>query len=725
LDGSCPILVPEQATEHDLFLARFLVAELSDRCGLALPVRQAAALPPGQPSIVIGTIDNPLVWARCAAWDLSISAADPGPEGYALHVRPEGILIAGSDERGAFYGLQTLRQLLRPLEEGEGEGVTVPRARIRDHPHVPFRGIRLYLPGRENLAFFRRFVRDFCALFKFNTLIVEVNANMRLHKHPELNAGSVEFARDLDATRRSRAAGPRGEGQDSAHHDAADGGILEQDEVAELVRYARRHHVEVIPEIPSLTHTYYLLARHRELAEVPEAEWPDTYCPSCPESYDLYFDVLDEYIAVMQPRTVHIGHDEWRVPVEFCPRCRDQDHTALFVQDVQRIHGYLDKRGIRVAMWGDHLLERVRNVAYRERVTPGGTPYRVPGAISPQQVAEGIPKDILVLNWFWDDSSGWLVPPYRGEDNDVQLQEWGFEQVYGNLTPEIENWPRRSRREGVLGGAPSSWAATDEYNFGKDLLLDFLGCAGLFWSGQSQTESKLREMARALMPTVRRGLSGRVPPSAWGLPVSPVDLSGARPASAWVGTVPGEMLRGLREGDVEAAGVAFQLAAGGRAVVVGVGDVVSADLPPASEPIPIRQDASSLLFLLSCALPGENVMAYELIYDMADTAELLGWIEVIYADGYALTVPLRYGVDVSDWERGVVYGADAVDCAGPGRETPAWFYALEWANPRLGRIIETVRLVGAPRFVRTGGERAAGNALALLGLSVVGRRELH
>jgi hypothetical protein len=116
-------------------------------------------------------------------------------------------------------------------------------------------------------------------------------------------------------------------------------------------------------------------------------------------------------------------------------------------------------------------------------------------------------------------------------------------------------------------------------------------------------------------------------------------------------------------------------------------------------------------------------MAYEQIYNMADTAELLGWVEVTYADGYALTVPLRYGVNVSDWEQGVVYGADAVDCAGPGRETPAWFYALEWANPRLGRHIESVRLVGARRFVGTDGERAGGNAIALLGLSVVGRRK--
>ena len=62
--------------------------------------------------------------------------------------------------------------------------------------------IRLYLPGHENIAFFRRFLRDFMALYKFNKVIMEVNASMRLDRHPELNAGWIDFARDLYYTQR-------------------------------------------------------------------------------------------------------------------------------------------------------------------------------------------------------------------------------------------------------------------------------------------------------------------------------------------------------------------------------------------------------------------------------------------------------------------------------------------------------------------------------------------
>ena len=87
---------------------------------------------------------------------------------------------------------------------------------------------------------------------------------------------------------------------------------------------ANQNFIEVIPEIPSLTHVYYLLTRHPELSEYPGDNWPDTYCPSNPASYELMFDVYDEYIEVMQPEMIHIGHDEWRMPLDVCPHCRGE-----------------------------------------------------------------------------------------------------------------------------------------------------------------------------------------------------------------------------------------------------------------------------------------------------------------------------------------------------------------------------------------------------------------
>ena len=189
-------------------------------------------------------------------------------------------MVAGHDEAGAFYGMQSVRQLVAK----EGGRVHISGVEVDDWPHLPFRAIRLYLPGHENIAFFKRFLRDFMALYKFNKVVMEVNASMRLDRHPELNAGWIDFAKDLYYTQRYYPRGPHGTYQNSAHHDTADGEILEKDEVADLVRYADAQHIEVIPEIPTFTHSYYLLTRHKDLGRSPAPNGPISTTPPSPRS---------------------------------------------------------------------------------------------------------------------------------------------------------------------------------------------------------------------------------------------------------------------------------------------------------------------------------------------------------------------------------------------------------------------------------------------------------
>ena len=63
--------------------------------------------------------------------------------------------------------------------------------------------------------------------------------------------------------------------KNSTHYDAGDGFIIEKNDVKEIVDFANGNFIEVIPEIPSLTHAYSLLARHPELAEYPGDKWPE------------------------------------------------------------------------------------------------------------------------------------------------------------------------------------------------------------------------------------------------------------------------------------------------------------------------------------------------------------------------------------------------------------------------------------------------------------------
>ena len=709
LKPSVPILLPAQASPEDIELAQFLMAELVDKHALALKTQRASTLPATGPFILMGAVTNPLLseylQSHCA------EAAVRAPEGYLLEVDARAVVIAGADEAGAFYGLQSLRQLIA----GEAAHTYVEGIHVRDWPAKPFRGIKLYLPGHENLAYFKRFVRDFMALYKYNRVIVELDGAMRLDRHPEVNAGWWELHRDLNATRRDRSPGPGGQFQDSANADTADGEVLEKSEVAALVSYAHRYHVEVIPEVPSLTHSYYLLARHRELAEIPDAEWPDTYCPSNPEVYNLLFDVLDEYIEVMKPRVVHVGHDEWRIPWGVCPLCRGKDPRELYAQDINKIHDHLAQRGIKMSIYGDHLIEPLRGVRLQKASTPAGQPYETPGALSPEQIRKLIPKDILVYNWFWDDSNR---AQGEGEANEIALDAWGFQQVFDNMEPHIKDYERRAPRPGVIGGVPSSWAATNELNFGKDLMFDFLGCEQLLWAGREPPLDELSGTIQRLLPLVRRNLSAGPFPSDYD-PVVPLNIGSALRATA----VPGVELQGMKRGQVGTGRLAFQLERreGKPAVALATSGSESAA-------IPIGEAASSIIFLHATARPARNVNADDYTWNYADTADLLGWYEVTYDDGFVENVPLRYGVNILEagWGKShgpshLAYEAELVDCGDKGG-APLTFFAYEWINPRRGIRVKEIRLKASAGFRNVDGRMAAENAVLLAAVSVVKKR---
>ncbi len=734
LDESVSIIVPLARSEQDVFLARFLVRELSDKYGIAVKIESGENIPDDRKVVVMGAVENPLIKQYSAEEGLSITGIDPGPEGYVLHVSSDKIIIAGWDDPGAFFGLQSLRQLM-----DAGNGTKVQGIKVRDWPNLPFRGIRLYVPGPENIAFFKRFLRDFMALYKYNKVIIEVNC-MRLDKHPEVNAGWIEFANDMQYTRSNRPIGLRGEEKNSSHYDAGDGFIIEKDDIRDIVDLANENFIEVIPEIPSLTHGYYLLTRHPELAEYPGDIWPDTYCPSNPASYELMFDVYDEYIEVMKPKMVHIGHDEWRMPMDVCPLCKGKDYPDLFAEDVNRIYNYMSDKGIKVAMWGDHLLESVRNAGPREGISSTGVKYQKPGALPPSMVKESIPKDILIFNWFWVEQS-----------RDMELHDFGFTQIYGNFKPNISNWDERIKKINLAGGAPSSWAATNEFNFGKDLLTDFLGCANLVWSTHTLDQTDLASIVLELMPSIRSNLTAERIPSEDGDAVEPIDIS-PHFNLACDSKVFNVDLSTLKTGEVHSRAKVFKLARSARetgkcAIAVGSLGTEENPLPPEIKGIPINEDVSSLIFLHACALPAGNQKAYFNIPDFFDTPDLLGWYEVVYEDGFKAIVPVQYGVNILEWKPGgensldrregrtgsaqnaYCYLADPVLCSSDETDNPITFFAYEWVNPRFGKKIKEVNVYGSLHYQST--QRSGNpetrpmpsNAILLTGISKVVKRE--
>ncbi len=684
LDKNTFLLLGENSNKQDELLTRFLQNEIADKFEYSLTIKRKTAFLPTDKFILIGSISNPLVKKYCEQKGWIHELRSLGNEGYILSVSENATVIASLTNSGSFNGLASLRQIIQK-EPGD---ISLPQLIVKDSPQYPFRGIKLYLPGKENIQFFKRFIRDFAALYKFNKIILELNANMRLDKHPELNIGAIRFARHLNSSRLDRPPGVHKEYQNSSHQDNADGQILEKVEVADLVNYMRKFNIEVIPELPSLTHSYYLLAGHEELAENLSQPYPDTYCPLKPAIYTIYFDVLDEYIDVIHPAMIHVGHDEWRMEKDLCVLCRGKDYGVLYANDLKKIHDHLAAKGIKTAIWGDHLLESVTEKDHQTWKSSTGYQYKIPGALRPEQVIQLIPKDIVVFNWFWNDIN-----------NDKQVAAFGLQQVYGNLRADINNWKDRAGTKGILGGAPSSWAATTEYNIGKDQLIDFLGAANLLWSQQYLSINQLAIETEPLINKIYNNLSGHLLPSEEGATVTPVTIS----FNASLGDVikPHDALLP----SVKIRHIRFNLSAAGE-----LNSIIAGDDTKSQKVATINKDVSSIIFLHACSKVAVNNKAYDIIYDFNDTAEPLGWYEIVYDDGLIETIPIRYGVNILDWrwkqrilsnanekDKGkysqdkYAYAASAVNCSRDD-VNPVTFFSFEWKNPRYGRKIKEVYL---------------------------------
>ena len=157
--------------------------------------------------------------------------------------------------------------------------------------------------------------------------------------------------------------------------------------------------------------------------------------------------------------------------------------------------------------------------------------------------------------------------------------------------------------------------------------------------------------------------------------------------------------------------------------------------------IPVDEDASSLIFLHACAKPSSNDKAYYKIYNFDDTADLLGWYEVVYEDGFIETIPIRYGVNILEWNAGHVekedrwvgrtgapqdaycYLADRVYCSSAD-DNPITFFAFEWKNKRFGTKIREINLKGTTGYKNYRGNVIQNNAVMLIAVSTVKKREI-
>ncbi len=435
--------------------------------------------------------------------------------------------------------------------------------------------------------------------------------------------------------------GPNRRCGNSLHTHLADGFYLEPDELSRLFEWAREYHLDPVPEIQSLAHVYYLLHAHRELAELPEADFPDAYCPSNPKSYELLFDVMQEYVDLTKCRSIHIGHDEWRAG-GLCPVCREKDTGELFAEDVLKVTHWLAERGLGAWMWGDHLL--LKHNAYGCDWDDGRVWHNYAATRSAAALLKEAKADITILNWSWS---------FGKEAADDVIADLGFKQIFGNLHGRaFPDWPARSGRPEVLGGEASSWTAWEDYELGLLNIPNAMYSANLLWSTHWPESDLASERAARELPRLRNRLRRTwEKPHLWSEAVQSARMHIVPVTTAANTSLPEEMQPALCGCASEYDNIPFALA--DRAVTVRRLHRPEQDFPTDSAPIPINGRFASLLFWQVASEPGDRPMhAGDGTNYPREAAELLGWYEIKYEDGLTRAAEVRYGENVRAWNEG-------------------------------------------------------------------------
>ena len=283
----------------------------------------------------------------------------PSPESYTLSVTSQRIEIRATSGAGLFYGVQTLLQLAQPSGAGS---YSIASVEIEDTPRFAYRGLMLDVSRHFSTKEFIKKQIDALAYYKINRLHLHLTdaAGWRLEikKYPLL----TEFAAwRTDPTWKQWWNG----GRKYVRFDVpgAYGGYYTQDDIREILEYARQHYITVIPEIEMPSHSEEVLAAYPQLSCSGEPYKNSDFCVGNEETFTFLENVLTEVMELFPSEYIHIGGDEagksaWKT----CPKCqkRMKDEHLANVDELQsyliyRIEKFLNNHGRHLLGWDEIL----------------------------------------------------------------------------------------------------------------------------------------------------------------------------------------------------------------------------------------------------------------------------------------------------------------------------------------------------------------------------------
>jgi hexosaminidase len=430
------VLTRAHETE-DRLAAQMLAAEIERLTGRRPPIRAERSLPGSREIIFLGRAGEKDRRLDSLLEKQGQSIA-PGfsNQGYVLDAGPDRIVIAARTGQGVFYGVQTLRQLLRPDPGGRP---SCPAVSIRDWPAMRWRGVQddLSRGPIPTLAFMESQIRTLSA-YKINLFALYMENVFDFRSEPLV---------------------------------APKGPSLTPAEVRQLVAYARRYYVTILPEQEAFGHLHKLLRleTYNSLAEVPHG---GVLSPVQPGSFTLIRNMLSELAPLFPGPFFHIGADETKELGEGQTKALAEKEGVgrVYIEFLKRIDTILRPYHKQVLFWGDI-------------------------AIKHPELLPLVPKDMIAVAWEYGpaDSYDSLLAPYKnaGIKTWVSPGAGNWKRIFPNLNDafiNIRNFTRDGQKFGSGGMLNTTW------NDSGESLLDMtwpslvFGAACAWQSGQSSIE---------------------------------------------------------------------------------------------------------------------------------------------------------------------------------------------------------------------------------------------
>ena len=337
-----------------------------------------------RPSVAAGTSED----AKGNVY-FTLGLQDGRKEAYSINVSSDGILVRAVAPEEIYRATRTL---LKSVGTEKTSSVEFPSAEVSDWPRFGYRGLMLDVSRHfSDVEMVKRTI-DMLALHQLNIfhwhLTDDQGWRIEIKSHPEL----TEVGAWRDDTVVGRYLGGTDYPTDGKRH----GGFYTQDQIREIVAYAKERYIEIIPEIDLPGHTSAVLAAYPQLGcedkEYKVANrWGvirDVLCAGNPASLDLFKDIMDEVCELFPGKYIHLGGDEcvkerWKA----CPKCQRKirelglkDGSRYSKEDylqswfMGEVASFVQSKGKRVIGW-DEILEGVPmddSVIMSWRGTEGG-----------------------------------------------------------------------------------------------------------------------------------------------------------------------------------------------------------------------------------------------------------------------------------------------------------------------------------------------------------------